>query len=57
MSRDHDQAAAGLEAILGALEPTGSARDRRIRKAMQAAAKALRDGSDPSAAIEETYRS
>lgn len=57
MSRNHDQAAAGLEAILGALEPTGSARDRRIRKAMQAAAQALREGSDPAAAIEEAYRS
>lgn len=57
MSRNHDQAAAGLEAILGALEPTGSARDRRIRKAMAAAAQALREGSDPSAAIEDAYRS
>jgi hypothetical protein len=56
MSKNHEQAADGLEAILGALEPLGTARDRRIRQAIERAAKALREGSDPATAIEDTYR-
>lgn len=48
-------AADQLRAILERLPTTGSQRDKRIRKAIAAAARALDDGRDPERAIRRAY--
>lgn len=48
-------AAAVLDGILSHLEPTGSARDARVRQALAAAATALREQRDALVAISEVY--
>jgi len=55
-SDDTGQAADGLEAVLACLPATGTAKDDRIRQAIEAAATALRGGRDPQAAIAKAYR-
>lgn len=44
-----------LDAVLSHAEPTGSARDARIRRALSVAATAVREGREPLAAISEMY--
>lgn len=48
-------AAETLRAILERLPATGSSRDKRVRRAIAAAARALDDGRDPEQAIRRIY--
>lgn len=48
-------AAEQLRAILEQLPATSSQRDKRVRKAILAAARALDDGRDPEQAIRRAY--
>lgn len=57
MTGDQEQeTAAVLRTLLTVIPPTGSNRDKRIRRAMAAAAKALDRGRDPRAAVAARYR-
>lgn len=51
-----DDAAEQLRDILSALPATGSSRDKRVRKAVARAARALEQGRDPHQAAERVYR-
>jgi len=55
MSTEH-LAAEQIRLILSALPASGTARDKRVRRAMSAAARALETGHDPHRAIGRVYR-
>lgn len=55
MSTEH-LAAEQIRAILAAVPASGTARDRRVRRAMASAARALETGHDPHRAIGRVYR-